>query len=345
MQQVGLWTSTVALTLLIWVSADQLITESVELPVTVSVRAAPIGDLVVTLLDDAASEYLVTVSGRQSDVAKLGDGATRLVTLTFDESMLHGRELGPQSISLLDELQSMPSEFPGCTVEHVEPATVDILVDRRVERLVPVTVRSGSLDYGVDPQVDVTSARVAVLQSEWDTIEGANPHLAIEADSYMASQVEGEPIKLEVPLQMISSDLRSIRPLSVSPGTVTLRATLRRQRKAGTIQAVPVKFVVSANVWSHYTVEFRQENPPETLSVRVVGPPDEIDRLVNAQRKTFATIMLGTQNASSDGVFQFFKPKFNLPIGVELAVDQEIESFEIRLVPKGNSSGAADRGP
>ncbi len=345
MQQLGLWFSTVALTLLIWVSADQLITESVEVPVTVSIRAAPNSNLVVTLLAGGTSEHLVTVSGRQSDVGKLGDGATRLIVLPLDESVLHGRELGPQSISLLEQLQSRPSEFPGCTVERVEPETVEVVIDRRVQREIPVTARLGSLDYSVQPQVDVTTAIVTVLQSEWDTIKDANPRLAIDADSYMASQAEGEPIRLDVPLQTISTDSRSIRPLAVSPETVVLRATLRQRRETGTIQAVPVKFVVSANVWSHYAVEFRDENPPETLSVRVVGPPDEIDRLVSGQRKTFATIMLGTQDASADGAFQFFKPKFNLPIGVELADDQEIESFEIRLVPRGTSPGAPDRGP
>lgn len=345
MQQLWLLSGTAALTLLIWVSADQLATKKVEMSVRIVVRAEPNSNLIIKSMEDASQRYLVTLSGRQSDVSRLGDLGARDIVITIKDSTVSGQGLGQQTLSLLEELQARQSDFAGCTALHVEPATIQIKVDRRIEREVSIHAHLGNLDYSVEPRVDPATARVTVLQTEWDRIKNANPRIVLDAVSDMGNQPEGEPIRLEVPLvSVIKNDGSDVAALSVIPKTVTLRATLRRRRKAGTIQAVPVKFLVSQSVWNRYDVQFRQANPPETLRVHVVGPPDEVDKLVGGQRKTFAVITVGSPDSMPDGSFQFFKPEFNLPPGVKLADDQVTESFEIRMVRRAEPASDPDRG-
>ena len=75
-----------------------------------------------------------------------------------------------------------------------------------------------------------------------------------------------------------------------------------------------------------------------------MGPPDEVDKLVSGQRKTFAVINLGNPDSLAGDSYQFFKPEFSLPPGVELADDQLIESFEIRLLRRPETTPGTERG-
>lgn len=345
MQQVRLLSATIALTVLIWASADQLTTERADLSVPITVVTQRNSDWVVESLEDPSRKYLVQVSGRQADVANLADLAIRDIKLTISDTGLANRGLGTHNLSLLEELRAHRSAFPGCAVVQVEPRTMRIRVDRRIREVVPVNVQLGALNYSVEPRVDPATVSVTVLQTAWDRIRDANPRIVLDAESYMKSQPEGEPIRLDVPVAAdVSSDAGQIEALSIEPETVVLRATLRQRRKSGTIQAVPIKLVVSRGTWNRYDVQFRRENPPETLGVKVVGSPDEVDKLVSGQRKTFAVINLGNPDALAGDSFQFFKPEFNLPPGVELADDQLIESFEIRLRRRPETTPETERG-
>ncbi len=345
MQQIGLYGATAVLTLLIWVSADQLLTESVELPMSITIRAPRGSDFVVTQAEDAPRTYLVTFRGRQADVNKLPDLVSRPLTLTIEDAELASGGLGTRLLDVVDELRDREAEFPGCTIQHVDPPTTRIHVDRRITREVPVVFRGGNLDYSVEPRVSPPSVNVSVLQSHWEQVEGSNPRIAVDAESDMATQPEGMPLKLDVPLDpALESDSGNVPVVSVSPKTVEVRATLRRRLKRGTIQAVPIKFVGSRLLWNEYTVQFRQPNPPDTLRVTVVGPPEEVDRLVSGDRKTFALIYLAASDASAEGAYQFFKPEFNLPRAVQLAEDETVETFEMRLVRRTDTLPARERG-
>jgi len=345
MQNLRLWFATVFVTLVIWVSADQLLTESVELPVAISIRPERGSDYVITPLDTSVRKYVVTFSGRQADMNKLGDIVSTPVVLTVTDEVLGSKSLGRQNLVLVDELRSREAEFPGVAVTRVDPPTAAINVDRRVVHEVPIVLQRGALDYTVEPRVQPSVARVTVLQTEWERIQSANPRSVVNAEGDLAKQPEGEPIKLDVPLAAaLRTDVGDLPVIDVSPSTVEVRATLRRRRKTGTIQAVPIKFLAGQILWNRYHVEFRQPNPPETLRISIVGPPEEVDRLVSGERKTFAILSLAGSDSFEENTYQFYKPEFNLPPGVELAEDQTIESFEIRLVRRPPPPAGPDGG-
>ncbi len=344
MQQMRLLFTTALLTIFVWASADQLVTETADLPVTISVQAEPNSDMVVTMSPGEPAGFRVTVSGRQADVAALREAGTLPVTLTLKDAVIGGREIGPLTLSLRDELRANPAAFGSCVVQRTDPSTILVLLDQYIAVAVPVRVRSSSLDFAVDPRVEPEMVTVRILKSIHQGMKDAGPRMVLDVESYLKNQPQAEPIKLEVPLAPeVQTDRGSYPVFRVTPDTVTLRATLRRRLMRATIQVVPIKFQVGPNVHRGYDIEFRKESQPETLSVDVVGPPEEVERLVSGERKTFAVIAIGGPEPFADGAFQFVEPEFNLPPGVELAEDQPLPSFEIRLVPRALPSPGEDR--
>ncbi len=335
MQQLRLLSTTALLTGFIWVSADQLVTETADLPVTIVVRGEPNGKMVVSAAESASETFTVSVSGRQADVAALRDGGTIPVVLTLRDEAIQTRGLGPLNVPLRDALRHMTSAFGDCVIESVKPPTLAAVIDRLIDVEVPVRVRPGSVEYAVEPRVDQDTVTVTILQSTYADIEASNPRIMLDAESYFKNQPEDEPIKLSARVEpTIETDQGTYSAVEVTPETVTLRATLRRHLTQATIQAVPIKFQLSPNIHRQYSIEFRQENPDETLRITVIGIPEEVDRLASGERKTFAVIAIGNPGTLAGGSYDFYEPQFNLPAGVRLVEDQAIPSFEIRLVPR-----------
>ena len=340
MQQTRLLMTTALLTLFVWVSADQLLQETAEFSIGIQVRGEPQSNMVVTPAEGALDSYKVTVSGRQASITALRQGGIAPVVITIADSAIQGRDLGQVILSLRDELRANASLLVGCTIQSVQPPTMPVIIDRRIDVKVPVRVRPGSLDYAVEPQVDPEMVQATILQSTYEHIREANPRITLDAESYLRNQPEGQAVKLQVPLPpSIASDLESFTPFRVSPETVTLRATLRRRLTRGTLKAVPIKFLLSPNIHRRYDIRYREENPPETLSIDVVGPPQIVDKLVSGERKTFAVIALKSPDPIADAPYEFFTPEFQLPPSVDLAEDQTVPTFEIKLISRIESPG------
>lgn len=332
MPQTRLFVTTAVLTIFLWVSADQLLTESVEIRCTTRVQTEP-GSGMVVRLDDPGEVFRVTVAGRQNDVRKLRDRGSFPILLTLRDDDVGGGTVGPFAFPLLDKLRRDPAHFPNCLVRSVDPESLRVTLDRKVTVPVPIAIRPGKLDYSVEPNLEPRFAQVTLLESDYRRVAGNNPRLAIDVEGLCQNQPVDTPLKLDVGLRRdLESDAGTVVALDISPQTASLTATLRQQRKSGTIQAVPVKLQLNLRILRQFDVEFRDPNPPETLSVRVVGPPELVDKLVAGEIRIVASISPGS-DASVAGSFQFFAPEFNLPTGVELDKGFD-ERFEIRLVPR-----------
>ncbi len=339
MQQLSLISATLALTLLVWASADQLITEVTEVSVALTVEAEPDSEWVVTSLAKPSQRFRVTLRGRQADVARLRETGSPRMTLTISDSGLVDKRLGPQSIPLLAELLEKRSEFANCTPLSVSPASLVIHVDRRLEKVIPVVARAGRLEFTVEPRIDPNSVSATLLETDWARVADAQPRLLLNVESDLANQPEDQPVEINVPLpDLITTELGNLDALELKPRTVTVRATVRKRMKTATIQAVPVKFMGSHSLWNDYDIEFRRPDTPETLRVDIIGPADEVDGLAAGQHKLFAVIKLTTPDAGSGASFQFFEPEFRLPPGVKLAPEQSFDRFEIRLIRRNQNA-------
>ena len=342
MEQFRLLSGTAVLTVLIWVSADQLLTETEELDITIALRTEPNSDLVLRFVEGSPSRFRITASGRQGDINNLRDQGR--LELTIADAVLLTSDLGLQDLSLQERFRERGLVFAGCAVLRVQPAVAKVYVDRRISVEVPVVARFGNLGYAVEPRVDPDTVRVTIMQTIYDRVRSANPRIALDVETYLVDQPEDEPVRISgIPLQaVVESDVGTFPAEGVSPDTVSLRATLRRRWKTGTIQAVPIKLLGSGRVLNRFVIEFKNPNPPDTMSLKVVGPAGEVDKLVSGELKVFATISITGSAARSAGKYQFYEPQFDLPPSVRLAEDQITPKFDIRLVPRADAARESD---
>lgn len=343
MEQFRLLSGTAVLTVLIWVSADQLLTETQELDVTIALRTEPNSDFVLGFVEGSPTRFRITASGRQGDLNILRDQGR--LELTVGDAVLLTSDLGLRDLNLQDRFRERGLVFAGCAVLRVQPAVAKVYVDRRMSVEVPIVARFGNLGYVVEPRVDPDRVHVTIMQTIYDRVRTANPRVALDVETYLANQPEDEPVRISgIPLRAeIESDLGPVLVESVSPDTVTLRATLRRRWKTGTIQAVPIKLLGSGRVLNKFVIEFKNPNPPDTMSLKVVGPAAEVDRLVSGELKVFATISITGSTARWPDDYGFCFPQFDLPPSVQLADDQITPKFDIRLVPRPDAMRESDR--
>ena len=342
MGQFKLLSATVALTVLIWTVAEQMTTGEAEFTARIAVQSPPNSALVLTQAADGPEFYWITVNGRQTVVEELRDAPPAALTITVSD-----RAIGPVDLQLVDELRAAAlPQLRGCTVESVRPPSMRVQIDRRITISVPVLVKPGNLAYDVEPIVEPDTVNATILETEYQRIAEAFPRVELDAETHLRDKTEGEPITLRnsVPLSpVVQSDAGPVNA-SLEPDMVTLRATLRHQQVTGTIQAVPIQFRGSWSVLSRVEIEYRDPNPAETISIKIVGPPDLVDRLISGERKTFAVIPLGAADNRGGGQFQFFRPEFDLPPGVTLAPDFAPPVIELRLVPRASRSHDPERG-
>ncbi len=328
-------TATVFLTLLIWGLADQLATEILEITVPIQVREAPGSGLVVSQFNGTPRTITVRLAGRQRDIIAIRESRRNPIVIELDANRIKNRALNPFELSLIEELNSRKSNFRGCTIESVEPGILHLNVDRVETREIPIRVKPGQIQYTVSPRVEPTSVLVDILGSAFERIADAQPHILVDADTFLRDQPEDVALKLPIPLDpVIQTERGQIPARSLTPDAVTLRATLRQRVDYGTLQAVPIKLQTSPNIFNNFKIEFRVPNPAETLTVKISGPLEMINRLTSGERKTFAIINIGSTDTLNQAKYQFFRPELNLPPGVTLAEGETLPAFEIRVVPR-----------
>ncbi|UCG17155.1 MAG: hypothetical protein JSV19_03820 [Phycisphaerales bacterium] len=352
MAQAKLITMTVGLTVLIWVSADQLLRESDEVLVKINPVAVPGTGMAVTAENPDQPPFRVKVSGPRKVIAKNILGRVLNVELPVAEQT-PGQYAVPGRYALKDlgkELQrlSVPA-FEGLSIEEVEPGQLAVIVDRDVTVTMPVRiVDAGSFDFGVEPTVQPGEVQVTISHIELNGLDPNRPgipaeqrYVALNVSRHLSTFPEGELFSRDV---LIDPQVAGVG-VKVEPAEVRLMAELRERRRQATISAVPISFQASQAVFNRYFVDRRDNFTLLTQPITIRGPEDVVERIVSGETKVFGTIPLTTPDADSVGVFRHVTPRFVLPADVELV--EAPAPVEFRLMPNkaavngdGNGRGA-----
>ena len=323
MAQLKLIAMSALVTLLVWVSADQLLTESTTLPVTIEPTVAGQQPYTVSTLGDRPQRFQVTVSGPQKAIARFRDAGPLTIPLPIET-----RAAGRVNVRLLEALRTDPAPFAELTVDAVTPEYLEVVVDRDITVSLPVWVDKGTLDYDVDPSVEPDHAQVTMSESRYTAIPEEKRRLVLRADSLLRNKKKGELLSFPVPLEakVEGADVK------VAPAQVTLRATVRELRVTGTIAAVPIRFTGSIDLWNEFQIELRNKSTLLTQPITVQGPTDIVGRLVAGDIKVTGMISLNRDDTLEPERYRTKKPAFiGLPPGVELADPNAIEGVEFRL--------------
>ena len=315
MEQAKLLSLTTVLTVLIWITADSLVNETVSVPVSFEVvPAGGAADRIVELAAEAGP-FQLQISGPQKSVAQIQANTALSIRLEIPDF-----PTGPVPLLVEELLKDQWHEYPKVSILSVQPPQLPILVDRMLTREVGITLQRLTLAYDVKPQLRQTSVTARLRESHFRQMarEGQLPPLDISADveRLLKEQPVGQNVTVPVTL-----DTRLLGPSAVlTPGTVEVRATVTAQRTTAEIPTVPILLAASfANFEKSYRAALRDGRELVTQTIRVSGPTDAVRRLVRGETRAYGIVQLKDEHFSDPGVFKLLTPDFHLPPGIELA--------------------------
>ena len=332
MEALKLLSTTVVLTLLIWIGADELLTVTAEVNVTIQVVPASQGSkMIVRMADTAPQRFLVQVSGPRRIVTQVADAAPIKVTLQVDDRPpSQGVTLG----NLAELLRRNRRPFKDLMIESVQPDSLDVVVDRWTTHRVALIVKKPlQLPYTVEPRLE--PAHVDVRTSLLRLARMGSDGGTIEID--VKSSLEGRPtdtslsVTLPVPVSKFGEGATAV------PRTVQVLAMLSAVKpRRMTIPTVPIHLATSFASLGLYRTDLGGGQPLfVTQTIEVTGSDQALDALDPDNTGIIGVISLTEPDYENPGRLLVKVPVFILPSGIKLAGNPEPVQF--KLVPTNPS--------
>lgn len=338
MEQVKLLSMTVVLTVLVWASADSLVNETVNVPVSfevLPVRNNP--DMLVTL-DTENNSYELQVSGPRSLVSALQAQPSLRLRLRIEDG-----PTGPASVRLDRErvreaLAGLSREFRKLAVVSIQPETLPVKIDHMVTHEVEVVAKRLTLPYEVEPQLDRSRVEVTLRQTEFEKLTENQP-LQIPIGSDIERQLKDKPAGKSVTVA-VTLDAQRLGPgARINPPIINVTATVQAQRVTAQIPTVPILLAMSfANLERPLRPVTRDGTPLSlvTQTITVTGLRSDVAKLQRRETRAYGVIQLKQEDLESLGVLKLVTPDYLLPDGVTLAI--EPSPIEFKLI-RASSTG------
>ena len=334
MDQLRLFGMTAVLTLLIWASADSLVTETAS--VGILLKAVPVvaGSNMVLHADPNGERCDVQISGPRRTVQAVQVRGPYHVRLPIEDRPTGEARIPLDRHTLKRELTEQWSDFGNLTVVSVNPDMLSVVVDRVVTMDVEVAAKRLTLSYDVEPQLQRTTATVEVRESFLQTLPAGQP-LQIDIGPDIERLLKDQPVGKSVTVR-VSLDSRRFGPeAEVKPNAIEVTATVRAQRSTEQIPTVPVLVAMSfANLEKRVRAVTRDGSPLTlvTQTISVTGPTDEVMRLVRGETRAHGIIQLKEDDLQQMGVLKLAVPEYHLPKGLDLAAEPPPIEFQLIIV-------------
>ncbi len=325
MEQVKLLSTTIVLTLLIWVGADQLLTITTTVNVALSVApASPDSKMIVRVADASPQRFAVKVSGPRRIVTQVEDAAPIEVTLPVGEREPSDRTtLG----NLVELLRRQRRAFKDLTIESVEPPTMDIVVDQwTIARVALVIKGPPQLAYKVPPQLEPAYIAVRMSLLRFRRMGSQARQIEIDVDSSLEGKPKDQPLSIKLPIPISKFG----EGASAAPNTVRVVATLSvASPRRMTIPTVPIRLAPGFAAFGRYGVELQGGQSFVTQTIEVTGADDALDRLDPNNTEIIGVIPLAKPDYEHLGRLLVKAPVFLLPPGIILVGDPEPVQFKL----------------
>jgi len=332
MEQVKLLSMTVILTVLIWISADSLVNETVSLSVVL--EPVPASGATDMLVEPAITGQVheVQISGPRRIVEDVQARPTPLRA----RFRVGSRQTGPAEIvlnraELKDKLAEQWPEFRKLTIVAVEPQMLEVIVDRWVTREAELVLKPLTLAYDVDPQLRRSRTTVRMHESrlvDWPDGQPLQINVASDAERLLKDAPLGESTTIPVTL-----DSGQFGPgATLNPGSVNVVATVKAQHVTERVSTVPILLAVSfANLEKAYRPVGRDGSPLSlvTQTIAVTGSPEEVTKLLRGTTRALGVIQLKEHDLEQLGTLKLMTPEYHLPPGLRLAEDPPPIEFKL----------------
>lgn len=323
---------TAVLSILVWASADSLVNETATLGVTF--EAVPDAAAPAMIVEPAptAESYEIQISGPRRDVEDVLARSPLRVRLRIPERPTGTGRYLIDRVALKTALIDQWTEFRKLTLVSVEPDTLPVVIDHRVNREAELTASRLTLAYDVEPQLQRATVAVRLRESRLAALPSPD-HLQIDLSADVERLLKEQPAGQSVTIP-VTIDSRLFGPdAQITPETVNVTATVKARRTTATIPTVPILFAVAVtNLSRPLTVAARDGSPMLLLapSIQVTGPTDEVAKLVRGATRAYGIIHLKEDDLQELGRLKLMTPDYHLPPGIALA--EEPPPIEFKLL-------------
>lgn len=341
MEQVKLLSMTVVLTLLVWVSADSLVNESVSLPATFELVPPGTDPTMRVAVADDAPSFEIQVSGPRKVIDALRAETPLHIRLTAPEQPTGPATLALDRIAVRESLSAISSEFGKLSVAGTTPDRLPAVVDHLVTKEAAVVMRNLTRAYEVQPQISPSRVSVTLRESKLKELgsgESLQIDIGAEFERLLGERADG--VAVTTPVSLDSG--RFGPDASISPSTVEVTATAQAQRTTARISTVPILLAVSfANLERAVRPVSRDGTPMAlvTQSIAVTGRTEQIRRLQQGETRAYGIIQLKQGDLDRLGELKLVTPEIRLPEG--LTLEEPPAPIEFKLLPA--AAGATDK--
>lgn len=338
MAQLRLFSMTALLTLVIWATADSLVSEVAFVDLTLRpVSTHP--DMLVQI-DQAAGRFSLQVSGSRREVERVRSKGPLVLNLPVAEQPSGTAIVPLDRNEVRRELAERWTEFERLSVVAVRPGIVPVNIDRFVSREIQLIVERGSFAFDVEPKLQRSTVTARVRESVLSSLPQGQPpqyNLTHELERALAEQPVGKNVTIAIPLDPRRFGVEA----EFNPSVVEVTAVVKAERQTEQIPTVPVLLAMNfSNLGRPLQVAARDGTPLSLLTqtIRVRGLPVEVQKLVRGETRAYGIIHFKEDDLNQLNTVKPMTPEFHLPTGVELAHDPE--PVELQLIPASTPSPA-----
>lgn len=334
MMQAKLLSTSAVLTVLIWASADSLVSETVSIRVFFDPVPASGASGMLVEAEQPDTAFELQVSGPRALAEKIRDMAPRRIRFPVSQHPTGSARIELDRNHVKRLFAEQWSDFRKLTVVSVRPESLPVRIDHLTKQQASLVLRQRSLTFDVEPQIQPPVVSVQIRESQLavrPTGEQLQIDISTEVERLLKEQPPGRSVTVPVAL-----DARVFGPgAKLDPETVSVTATVKAERTTAQISAVPILIAVS---FPNLEKPYRPVSPDGTAltlvapPIQVAGPTEAVARLQQGTTRAYGIIHLKQEDMEKLDTLLLMVPEYYLPPGVKLAKEPEPVQFILRDV-------------
>lgn len=321
-----------AITVLIWLAADQNVQQEQEFRLTVRLVSRDPARFAEIVEPAQQPTLVVKMSGRRRHLKEFSDlvGERRVLEAIMNERQ--ASDPRPQAVSTeTDILQRIPEVSRSrLVIKSVLPEKVSILVDDYITLTdLAVEPSFGDLQVNAGVSPSKVSARLPMFaQDQLPPDRVIRLNAAALARQALQENPDAQEFKVTVPITLAA---RTTVPIEFIPDKVTVTGVVESRHATAVKGPVQVTFSIPAEVQSRFSVvPDRGSNLRQ--SIELTGPAKLLEELDPREIRAFVDVMAADMDEPGKPITR--PVQYILPPGVSLAADSPPQNIVFRLVPR-----------
>lgn len=263
--------TTIVLSCLIWMYADQITTEPTVELVSLQVLSQAVSEYTVDLQSPPDGQFQVTFVGPRADLEKLkrdiGKGEFKPVYYVPKEEVKTDTVVKDAAEIFNTFLRK---DYPTVVAQEVKPAQIKIFVDQMITVTMPVRVTTG-ITKTTNPVITPHEVKVTLPKSSNDNLYPTERFIVVDIENELRNKVEDRAIDEDFALPQVVQG----QSVVTNPTRVRINLRIQRQFQTKMVNLSRVEVMGPAELLAKYRVDIKDP----MITVALKGPTELINNL------------------------------------------------------------------